>query len=110
MIPDDQVFEGFMKYCGDRNLRKSLYEAYYSRASYVNEQYQTNNSEVIKDLLRYRYLNQAIYHVKLYHGLILIFMNRKELAKLHGFKNFADFRLEKSSAVKVENVVDLFEK
>ena len=54
IYPNDIVFEGLMKHSGNRNLRKALYEGYYSRASYINEQFQTNNSEIIKDLIRYR--------------------------------------------------------
>ncbi|CAF0898385.1 unnamed protein product [Brachionus calyciflorus] len=88
IIPNEEVFESFMKNCGNRSLRKTLFEAYYSRASYVQEQFQTNNSEVIKSLLEYR---------------------RKQ-ANLYGYRNFAELVLENKAAVKIENVIDLFEK
>jgi Zn-dependent oligopeptidase len=52
---NDHVFESFMKYSGNRNLRKALYEGFYSRASYVNEQYDTNNSTSIKEIIRIRF-------------------------------------------------------
>ena len=54
LIPNEEVFRAFMKYCNNRNLRKTYYDAYYSRASYVNEQLDTNNSEIIKNILNYR--------------------------------------------------------
>ena len=54
IYPNDIVIEGFFRYCGNRQLRKTIYDGWYSRASYIGEKYQTNNSEVIKDLMRYR--------------------------------------------------------
>ena len=77
-----------MKYCNNRNLRKTYYDAYYSRASYVNEQLDTNNSEVIKNILNYR----------------------KEQAKLYGYENYAQLVIESNAAVSVDNVIDLFDK
>lgn len=88
VIPNEEVFESFMKNCANRSLRKTLYETYYSRASYLNEQFQTNNSEIIKGLLEYR----------------------NKQANLYGFKNFAELVIENKAAVKVENVIDLFER
>lgn len=77
-----------MKYCNNKNLRKTYYDAYYSRASYVNEQLDTNNSEVIKNILNYR----------------------KDQAKLYGYENYAQLVVESNSAVSVDNVIDLFDK
>lgn len=54
LIPNEEVFKSFMKYSSNRSLRKTYYDAYYSRASYINEQLDTNNSEIIKNLLSYR--------------------------------------------------------
>lgn len=88
VIPNEEVFESFMKNCSNRTLRKTLYETYYSRASYLNEQFQTNNSEIIKGLLEYR----------------------TKQANLYGFKNFAELVIENKAAVKVDNVIDLFER
>lgn len=88
VIPNEEVFQSFMKNCSNRTLRKTLYETYYSRASYLNEQFQTNNSEIIKDLLEYR----------------------TKQANLYGFKNFAQLVIENKAAVKVENVIELFER
>lgn len=77
-----------MKYCNNKNLRKTYYDAYYSRASYVHEQLDTNNSEVIKNILNYR----------------------KDQAKLYGYENYAQLVVESNSAVSVDNVIDLFDK
>lgn len=88
MVPREEIFESFMKHCANRNLRRMLFEAYYSRASYVREHFQTNNSEIIKDVLGYR----------------------KRQANLYGYKNFAELVIENKAAVKVENLNDLFEK
>lgn len=88
LVPNEEVFKAFMKYSSNRNLRKTYYDAYYSRASYINEQLDTNNSEVIKNLLEYR----------------------KEQAKLYGYENYAQLVLESNAAVSVDNVIDLFDK
>lgn len=88
LTPNEEVFRNFMKYCNNRNLRKTYYDAYYSRASYVNEQLDTNNSEVIKNILNYR----------------------KEQAKLYGYENYAQLVIESNAAVSVDNVIDLFDK
>lgn len=53
--PHDEVFESFMKYCSNRSIRRALFEIYYSRASYVNEHFETNNSIIIKEILEYRF-------------------------------------------------------
>ncbi len=88
LVPNEEVFKAFMRHCSNRGLRKTYYDAYYSRASYVNEQLDTNNSEVIKNILNYR----------------------KEQAKLYGYENYAQLVLESNAAVSVENVIDLFDK
>jgi len=88
LVPNEEVFKAFMRHCSNRNLRKTYYDAYYSRASYVNEQLDTNNSEIIKNILNYR----------------------KEQAKLYGFENYAQLVLESNAAVNVDNVIDLFDK
>lgn len=88
LVPNEEVFRAFMKYCNNRNLRKTYYDAYYSRASYVNEQLDTNNSEVIKNILNYR----------------------KTQAKLYGYENYAQMIVESNAAVSVDNVIDLFDK
>lgn len=88
LTPNEEVFKSFMKHCSNRNLRKTYYEAYYARASYINEQLDTNNSEIIKNILNYR----------------------KEQAKLYGFENYAQLVLETNAAVSVDNVIDLFDK
>ena len=77
-----------MQHSSNRNLRKSLHDAFYSRASYINEQFETNNSEVIKAVLNYR----------------------KTMAKLFGFENYAQFSMETKAAVSVDNVIDLIDK
>lgn len=88
LIPNEEVFKSFMKYSSNRSLRKTYYDAYYSRASYINEQLDTNNSEIIKNLLSYR----------------------KEQAKLYGYENYAQLVLESNAAVNVDNVIDMFDK
>lgn len=88
LTPNEEVFRSFMKYSSNRQLRKTYYDTYYSRASYVNEQLDTNNSEVIKNILNYR----------------------KEQAKLYGAENYAQLVLESNAAVSVDNVIDLFDK
>ena len=65
-----------------------MHDAFYSRASYINEQFETNNSEVIKAVLNYR----------------------KTMAKLFGFENYAQFSMETKAAVSVDNVIDLIDK
>ena len=40
----------------------------------------------------------------------IYFQLRKKQANLYGYKNFADLIIENKAAVKVENVIDLFDK
>ena len=77
-----------MKYCSNRNLRKTFYEGFYSRASYVNEQNETNNSEIIKKIINYR----------------------QDQAKLFNYQNYAQMAIESKAAVSVENVYELINK
>lgn len=77
-----------MKNCSNRNLRRTFYESFYSRASYINEQQETNNSEIIKQIIYYR----------------------QEQAKLFGYQNFAQMQIESKAAVSVDNVVDILNK
>ena len=88
MIPNEEVFKSFMKYCSNRNLRKTFYEGFYSRASYVNEQNETNNSEIIKKIINYR----------------------QDQAKLFNYQNYAQMAIESKAAVSVENVYELINK
>lgn len=53
-VAREDIFESFMKHCSNRNVRRMLFDSYYGRASYVNEHFQSNNSEIIKDVLQYR--------------------------------------------------------
>lgn len=62
--------------------------AFYSRASYVNERTETNNSEIIKKILSYR----------------------GDQAKLFGYQNYAQMAIESKAAVSVDNVIDLLNK
>lgn len=88
VIPNEDVFRGFMKYCSNRGLRRTFYEAFYSRASYINEQKETNNSEIIKKLVAYR----------------------KDLAKLFEYQNYAQMAIESKAAVSVDNVAEMINK
>ena len=77
-----------MKYSSNRTLRKNIYDAYYARASFLKETMKSNNTSVIKNIVRYR----------------------QEQAKFFGYKNYAQYVIENKSAMNVENVIDLLNK
>lgn len=72
----------FMKYAQNRELRKKLYLAYNTRCTHSNEQ---NNYEVVRSIVNYRL----------------------KIARLLGFKSFADYALTRRMAAKTENVEKL---
>ena len=89
IIADDRIFTGLMKHSSNRKIRKTLYESYYSRgATSTTKLIGTSNTEVIKDLVKYR----------------------KKQAEFFGYKNFAEMKIENTSADCLENVIDMFEK
>jgi len=77
-----------MQSCSNRELRKTFYEAFYSRAAYVNERIETNNSEIVKKIIEYR----------------------GDQAKLFGFQNYAQMAIESTSAISVDNVIEVLNK
>ena len=72
----------FLQYCKDRDLREQMYKAYYSRGNNNNEY---DNKEIIKKTLSLRL----------------------EMAKLLGFKNFAEFQIEDRMAKTPQAAYDL---
>lgn len=77
-----------MKFLHDRNLRKSLYEAYSTRASDRGPNANKwDNTPVMSNLLKARH----------------------ELAQLVGFKNFADYSLATKMAKKPDDVLHFLE-
>ena len=72
----------FLQYCKDRDLREQMYKAYYSRGNNNNE---FDNKEIIKKTLSLRL----------------------EMAKLLGFKNFAEFQIEDRMAKTPQAAYDL---
>ena len=72
----------FLQYCKDRDLREQMYKAYYSRGTNNNE---FDNKEIIKKTLSLRL----------------------EMAKLLGFKNFAEFQIEDRMAKTPQAAYDL---
>jgi len=69
----------FMTYCSDRELREKMYKAYMTRAP--------QNEEIIEEILALRY----------------------ELAKILGFKNYAELSIYDKAADSAEKVIDFQE-
>jgi oligopeptidase A len=81
------VYDDFIKYSNQRELRKSLYEANYSRASYLAETQFMNNAETIKKTLSFR----------------------MQQAQLFGYKNYMQFVLRNTSVQNLDNLVGMIE-
>lgn len=74
-----------IRYLKDRELRKTIYEAYATRASEVGpDAGKWDNTKVMEDIMRYR----------------------TELARMVGFKNFAEYSLATKMAGATEEVID----
>ena len=78
------VYVPFMKYIDNRDLRKELYMAYMSKSSKGDE---FDNRENVKKMVNLRL----------------------EMASLLGYKNYADYVLERRMAMNVEGVYKLLE-
>ncbi|GFS96475.1 probable cytosolic oligopeptidase A [Nephila pilipes] len=81
---DPHIYHYFLKHCDDRMLRWNAYYAYNVRAS------QTSGAE----------LNNSIEIEEIRH-------QRSELAKVLGYKNFAELSMKTKMAGKVENVLEM---
>lgn len=77
---DQDAYEGFMQYCGDRLHRWNVWNAYNTRASFTNKD--LNNSLQIEEIRA----------------------QRKIQAEILGYKSFADLAMETKMAGSVENV------
>ncbi len=75
----------FLTYSTDRELRKKVWETYYSRGDNADE---SDNNELIKQILTLRH----------------------ERVKLLGYENYAQWRLEDRMAKSPENAIALMEK
>ena len=51
----DNIYNAFMKYSSNQQMRKLLFENYNSRASFTSETMLNSNSENIKNIINYRY-------------------------------------------------------
>ncbi|KAG6460645.1 probable cytosolic oligopeptidase A [Manduca sexta] len=81
------IYEPFMEYCSDRELRWNAWQAHVQRCSnYVNKEIETgNNLDSIRRL-------------------------RGEQAQILGYETFADMSMETKMAGSVENVYTIFDK
>ncbi|XP_064477844.1 uncharacterized protein LOC135391509 [Ornithodoros turicata] len=79
---EQDIYDGFMQYCGDRLHRWNVWNAYNTRASFVNQQ--LNNSLQIEEIRSLR----------------------KTQADILGYKNFAELAMETKMAGTVGNVQD----
>ncbi len=78
-------YQPFMTYSANRDLRKQLYMAYNTICAHDNS---NNNMGIVKDIVN----------------------KHRELAQLLGYKNYAEFVLQRRMAQKSENVYDLLYK
>uniref|UniRef100_A0A0B7A5S5 oligopeptidase A n=1 Tax=Arion vulgaris TaxID=1028688 RepID=A0A0B7A5S5_9EUPU len=80
-------FQSMMAYCSDRSIRWNILNAYNNRAAHMHASKYLNNNNIIEDLRSYRH----------------------DLAKLLGYKNFAEMSMETKMANSVENVLSMIE-
>ncbi|CAH0398901.1 unnamed protein product [Chilo suppressalis] len=80
------IFDRFMQYCPDRQLRWNTYQAYIQRCSnYVNKEIETStNLEKIRSL-------------------------RQEQATILGFESFVEMSMETKMAGSIENIYNIFD-
>ncbi|CAF0844284.1 unnamed protein product [Rotaria sordida] len=82
----DRTFHIIMSYCGNRSLRKLMFEAYYGRASPSSTRLNRNVDNIVE-----------------------ITRKRKSLAKFLGYSCFADIVLQSKMARKKETVQEFIE-